>query len=170
MTPARGVQIERSLPGAGNFKPLYGRLEVPGDLQGVDLCHCHANLARAQFRATTSVMGTTIRHAHLPERRACSCKGPKKPHRNLVGLRRTASRSPRSVLSARAPPPLSHHSDRRMQERLHGLNQPPAGADRPGAAMSGTVRRVVPFSSEADRSNGGTLASPLSRPSRARRP
>ena len=62
-------------------------------------------------------------------------------------------------------PPLFHHSDRRMQERLHGLNQPPAGADRPGAAMSGTVRRVVPFSSEADRSNGGTLASPLSRPS-----
>jgi hypothetical protein len=32
VTPARGVQIERSLPGAGNFKPLYGRLEVPGDL------------------------------------------------------------------------------------------------------------------------------------------
>ena len=71
---------------------------------GVDLCHCRSNLARAQFRATASVMGTTPPHAHLPERRACSCKGPKKPHRNLVGLRRTASRSPRSVLSARAPP------------------------------------------------------------------
>lgn len=71
---------------------------------GVDLCRCRSNLARAQFRATASVMGTTPPHAHLPERRACSCKGPKKPHRNLVGLRRTASRSPRSVLSARAPP------------------------------------------------------------------
>jgi hypothetical protein len=132
---------------------------------GVDLCRCRSNLARAQFRATASVMGTTIRHAHLPERRACSCKGPKKPHRNLVGLRRTASRSPRSVLSARAPPRSLITAIGRMQERLHGLNKSPAGAARPGAAMSGTVRRVVPFSSEADRSNGGTLASPLSRPS-----
>ena len=47
-------------------------------------------------------MGATPPPAHLPERRACSCEGPKKAHRNLVGLRRTASRSPRSVLSARA--------------------------------------------------------------------
>ena len=47
-------------------------------------------------------MGATPPPAHLPERRACSCQGPKKAHRNLVGLRRTASRSPRSVLSARA--------------------------------------------------------------------
>ena len=49
-----------------------------------------------------SVMGSKPPPAHLPERRACSCEGPKKAHRNLVGLRRTASRSPRSVLSARA--------------------------------------------------------------------
>jgi hypothetical protein len=33
LKPARGVQIERSLLGAGNFKPLCGRLEVRGDLR-----------------------------------------------------------------------------------------------------------------------------------------
>ena len=54
------------------------------------------------FAPLASAMGATPPPAHLPERRACSCEGPKKAHRNLVGLRRTASRSPRSVLSARA--------------------------------------------------------------------
>ena len=67
-----------------------------------DLCRCRSNLARAQFRATGQRDGGHATTAHLPERHACSCEGPKKAHRNLVGLRRTASRSPRSVLSARA--------------------------------------------------------------------
>ena len=42
------------------------------------------------------------RRSSRPCSRAASCEGPKKAHRNLVGLRRTASRSPRPVLSARA--------------------------------------------------------------------
>ena len=147
-----------------------GRGKVTLRAAGSDLCRCRSNLARAQFRATGQRDGghaTTCTPAGAPR----------------VQLRRPEESAPKSCRAATHGKPLSsvgpqrsrfltlfHHSDRRRQERLHGLDRPPAGAGRPRASMPGTVRRVVPFSSEADRSNGGTLASPLSRPCRARRP
>lgn len=70
----------------------------PGAICAAAVLTWHAR----SFAPLASAMGATPPPAHLPERRACSCEGPKKAHRNLVGLRRTASRSPRSVLSARA--------------------------------------------------------------------
>ena len=153
-------------------EPLFciGRGKVTLRAAGSDLCRCRSNLARAQFRATGQRDGghaTTCTPAGAPR----------------VQLRRPEESAPKSCRAATHGKPLSsvgpqrsrfltlfHHSDRRRQERLHGLDRPPAGAARPRVSMSGTVRRVVPFSSEADRSNGGTLASPLSRPCRARRP
>ena len=153
-------------------EPLFciGRGKVTLRAAGSDLCRCRSNLARAQFRATGQRDGghaTTCTPAGAPR----------------VQLRRPEESAPKSCRAATHGKPLSsvgpqrsrfltlfHHSDRRRQERLHGLDRPSAGAGRPRASMPGTVRRVVPFSSEADRSNGGTLASPLSRPCRARRP
>ena len=70
----------------------------PGAICAAAVLTWHAR----SFAPLASAMGATPPPAHLPERRAYSCEGPKKAHRNLVGLRRTASRSPRSVLSARA--------------------------------------------------------------------
>ena len=147
-----------------------GRGKVTLRAAGSDLCRCRSNLARAQFRATGQRDGghaTTCTPAGAPR----------------VQLRRPEESAPKSCRAATHGKPLSsigpqrsrfltlfHHSDRRRQERLHGLDRPSAGAGRPRASMPGTVRRVFPFSSEADRSNGGTLASPLSRPCRARRP
>ena len=154
----------------GNSFNHIGRGKVTLRAAGSDLCRCRSNLARAQFRATGQRDGghaTTCTPAGAPR----------------VQLRRPEESAPKSCRAATHGKPLSsigpqrsrfltlfHHSDRRRQERLHGLDRPPAGAARPQASMPGTVRRVVPFSSEADRSNGGTLASPLSRPCRARRP
>ena len=147
-----------------------GRGKVIFAPRTVDLCRCRSNLARAQFRATGQRDGghaTTCTPAGAPR----------------VQLPRPEESAPKSCRAATHGKPLSsvgpqrsrfltlfHHSDRRRQERLHGLDRPSAGAGRPRASMPGTVRRVVQFSSEADRSNGGTLASPLSRPCRARRP
>ena len=157
---------------AAPSEPLFciGRGKVTLRAAGSDLCRCRSNLARAQFRATGQRDGghaTTCTPAGAPR----------------VQLPRPEESAPKSCRAATHGKPLSsvgpqrsrfltlfHHSDRRRQERLHGLDRPPAGAARPRASMPGTVRRVVQFSSEADRSNGGTLASPLSRPCRARRP
>ena len=126
--------------------------------------------------STTKVLATLQRDGG----HATTCTPAGAPR---VQLRRPEESAPKSCRAATHGKPLSsvgpqrsrfltlfHHSDRRRQERLHGLDRPSAGAGRPRASMPGTVRRVVPFSSEADRSNGGTLASPLSRPCRARRP
>ena len=167
----RGHQLRTEHPRSWeSISFCIGRGKVTLRAAGSDLCRCRSNLARAQFRATGQRDGghaTTCTPAGAPR----------------VQEPRPEESAPKSCRAATHGKPLSsigpqrsrfltlfHHSDRRRQERLHGLDRPSAGAGRPRASMPGTVRRVLPFSSEADRSNGGTLASPLSRPCRARRP
>ena len=99
----RGSSWALSTLGAGNRFHFASEGEKshfapPGAICAAAVLTWHAR----SFAPLASAMGATPPPAHLPERRACSCEGPKKAHRNLVGLRRTASRSPRSVLSARA--------------------------------------------------------------------